>query len=226
MSENQNARAVCLPRRNPQEWVRSKFRIDPENVSRLVYPLARFVHEEKPDYVLALDSGGRITGLVLLALYNRLYNEVFPTRDILIHFEKISHGFPPALVRSQLRPHIDQALSLSDSPLLFIVDDCVNTGTTTLMMRYLAAELSNGKVRLRVGVMREFLTGVTDVRGDSFSLARATWRNNPSMIGVEYPQKTVPRVVRTGEAVKLRQQILDQTREFAALIQKYEERNN
>lgn len=82
------------------------------------------------------------------------------------------------------------------------------------MLRLLVSGLSEGRVRLRVGVMREFLAGITDVKGDTFSLARATWRNNPQRIGVEYYDKVVPRVVHSKGATNLRREIFDNTRSF------------
>ncbi len=217
MPENQNDKYLCLPRRSPQEWLRGKFHVDTENIPRLVYPLAKFIHEEKPDYVLAIDSGARITGLALFAFYHELYGEL-PTKDHRIHFRKISHSFPAEVVRRQLKPDICEVMSSSESPLLFVVDDCVNTGTTTLMLRLLVSELSEGKVRLKIGVMREFLAGVTDVRGDTFSLARATWRNNSQLIGVEYTDKIIPHVMRTAEAANLRREIFTNVRGFASKI--------
>ncbi len=217
MLEKQNYEPIHLPKRTVREWLKNKLIVDAENVMRLIYPLVRYIHEKRPDYLLALDSGARITSLAILALYSELYGEL-PTKDHAIHFKKVSHKFTPALIKHQLEGCVQQALSANESPLLFVIDDCTNTGITASRVRRAVSELSNGKVRLRFGVMREFLAGITDVKGDTFSLARPAWRNQPELIGVYYSDNTIPHVLSTQEAISLREQIRSSAKQFAAKI--------
>ncbi len=217
MAERQNNETFRLPKRNIKNWLRDKLIVDPENSMRLVYPLASFIHEERPDYILAIDSGARIASLALVALYHELYGEL-PTKDHSIHFKKVSHSFPFRLVKRQLQGDVKQALTACETPLFFVIDDCVNTGLTAAMIRKAISQLSNGRINVRFGVMREFLARVTDVKGDTFSLARPTWRNKQSLIGVEYLDGTTPQVIRSSAALNLRRQIRSSATLFAEKI--------
>lgn len=215
-----SAQTYQSPERAYRDRLKAKFYITPENLGYFIYPMVKFIHEVEPDYIIALDTGARITGFATFILYRELYGNL-PSQDHMIHFRRISHNFPDEAIRRRLKDDIDHMLALTSSPTLFILDDWVNMGTTKTVINRVISDSSDGKIQLYFGVMRELLTGVADVRGNSFSVARSLWRHNPNLIGVEYPNKTdviEPHAVRSSTAITLRQDVCKNMKVFASLL--------
>lgn len=188
------------------EQLKAKFCITPENIGYFVYPLAKYVHEAKPDYILALDTGGRIAALALHTLHQQLYGSL-PTQDHRIHFLRVSHHFTPETSNQQLKSFVDYVLANNERPNIFVVDDWLTAGTTANMVRQSFDQLSHGKANVHLGVMRELFTGKADVAGDTFSIARCNWHGKPNLIGVAYTDSMKPYAIHSPEARLLRQKI-------------------
>lgn len=179
--------------------------ITPDNICRYVYPLVQDIHSGRPDYIIAIDSGARITGLAVHLLYQKIYGAL-PSKDHSVHFRKVSHFSSVEVNRKVLKPDVEGMLLWNSSPQLFVIDDWINTGMTQRMVKHLISDLSNGRVRVRFGVMRELFTGIADVSGAKFSGARTTWRDNATLIGVDH-KEAVPWRINSPEALILRRQV-------------------
>lgn len=217
-----NTQSYQLPERACKDRLKAKFHITPENLGYFIYPMVEFIHKVEPDYIIALDTGARITGLATYILYRELYGSL-PSQDHKIHFRRISHNYPDEVIRQRLKGDVERMLTITDSsPTLFIIDDWVNMGTTKTIMNRVISNSSDEKIQLCFGVMRELLSGVADVRGDSFSVAKSQWHHKPELIGIEYPNKTdmtEPRAIRSPTAITLRQEVCKSMKAFASLLQ-------
>lgn len=198
--------------------VLDNFQITAGNVCRYAYPLVLYMHQIQPDYIIALDSGARITGFVVQQLYTRIYGSL-PTGDSSIHFRKVSHFSPLGFNMKQLKGDVERMMSIKDSPLLFVIDDWINTGMTRQMVTKVISDLSESKIRVRYGVMRELLAGKADVSGAKFCLARTAWRDNENLIGVHY-EEGKPYRAKSTEAVDLRRQLTANVRKFVEELDK------
>lgn len=156
--------------------------ITADNIAEFAYPLAQFVEQVRPDYIIACDRGARIVGLAVHMLYGRLYGAL-PTQDHSIHFRKISRKVPEDAVREVLRPDVQRMLTVVDSPTVLVLDDWVATGGTKSLVRELFAELSGGRANILYGVMRG---DGADVTGGRDSAAFGDWHDNANLIGVDY----------------------------------------
>ncbi len=184
--------------------IERRFKITPDNLSEYIYPLVQYIHEIQPHYIVALDCGARITGVGVHMMYSRLYGAL-PTKDHSIHFRKFSHFSTNATNTESLKPFIG-ILSNHDSPLIFVIDDWINTGMTHRAIRDIFSDLSHGKMRVHFGVMRELFSGIADVSGAKYCIARTTWRDNEDIIGIKY-DGLHPYALASEEARRLRRQI-------------------
>lgn len=166
----------------PGITVDTKTRITADNVAEFAYPLAQFVEQVRPDYIIVCDRGARILGLAVHMLYGRLYGAL-PTQDHSISFRKISRKVPADAVREVLRPDVAHMLAATESPTLLVLDDWVATGGTKSLVQELFDELSGGRVNLLYGVMRG---GEANVTGSKDSAAFGDWNDRADLIGVDY----------------------------------------
>ena len=166
----------------PGITVDTKTRITADNVAEFAYPLAQFVEQVRPDYIIACDRGARIIGLAVHMLYGRLYGAL-PTQDHSISFRKISRKVPADAVREALRPDVVRMLAATESPTVLVLDDWVATGGTKSLVQELFDELSGGRVNLLYGVMRG---SGADVTGSKDSAALGDWHDRADLIGVDY----------------------------------------
>lgn len=162
--------------------VDTETRITADNIAEFAYPLAQFVEQVRPDYIIACDRGARIIGLAVHMLYRRLYGAL-PTQDHSISFRKISSHVPADAVREVLQPDIERMLATLESPIVLVLDDWVSTGSTKSLVYELFAELSGGRVNVLYGVMRG---GGADVAGRKDSTAVGDWNDRAGLIGVDY----------------------------------------
>lgn len=200
---------------NISKRLESKYAITPENIPYFVHPIVEFIHNEKPDYIIALDSGARITGLAVFKLHGELYGPL-PTFDHKLHFRRISHKVPRELVVNQIRQDMCKLLTLKELPKIMIVDDWVTTGRTIKVVRKIISELSENRAQVSFGVMREFITSIADVSGDRLSIARSTWHHQSSAIGIKYSETLNPEVLNSPKARALRQEVFDSISSFVA----------
>lgn len=201
-----------LPQRSFKDKVLSKFYISPDNIAYSIYPIAEFVNEARPDYIIALDRGGRITGFALYRLYHELYGSL-PTQDHILHFKKISRRIPRQQIYEQLKPDVEKILETNNFPTVLVVDDWINTGRTRTMINQVFSELSDGKINVFYGVMRGWGKNVI---GDRVSMVNCSWHNNGDLIGVEYSKETgKARSLRSPQAIFLRQRVSENVKKFA-----------
>lgn len=117
------------PKRSIINTLRSKLMISPENIAYSVYPIVEAIHEIKPDYILALDRGGRIVGIATHMLYKELYGSL-PTHDSAIHFKKVSRRLPSKTNYQSLEPIAEDLMKINNDPIVFVIEDWMNTGAT------------------------------------------------------------------------------------------------
>lgn len=215
--ETEGTRKIKIPRPTVPEWIRSRFRIDYKNIGRIVFPLVQFIKAEKPDRIIALDTGGRIVAFAVHNLYQSLYGNL-PTVDHGIRFKRVSKSFPVGFVRNSFKLDIEELLAIKQDPHLMFVDDSIITGKTSKTLREAIAKLSNGRVRVSIGVMREATVGHADVSGAIFSLAQFKWHNNPDLIGVQYRSPTDGYTLRTPASRELRSYIARNVKSLAASL--------
>jgi hypothetical protein len=213
--ENIAERAFSFPRQSIAEKIQSKFSINTENICHFIHPLVDFIHHNKPHYIFVLDTGARLTGVAVLALHKEMYG-ILPTIDRCIHFKRIGHSSTYRQVLERLKTDAEKMMKSHDSPEVFLIDDWVNTGSTSRKAKNAFSELSNGKIQVKLGVMREFMLGGADIRGDIFSAARTVWHHNPNSIGIKYSSEGFPQPMRTEESLLLRRKIFDQAKRFAS----------
>lgn len=196
--------------------VDTKTRITADNIAEFAYPLAQFVEQVRPDYIVACDRGARMIALAVHMLYGRLYGAL-PTQDHSIHFRKISRKVPTAVVREALRPDVERMLATTESPTVLVLDDWVATGGTKSLTQELFAELSGGRVNLLYGVMRG---GQADVSGSKDSFALGDWHDRPDLIGVDYDMgSSEPHKVDSKAALAYRQRMSAGIEKFVAGLQ-------
>lgn len=196
------------------ERVKSKYVITPENLPYFILPIVNYIHEFQPDCVIALDTGARIIGLAVFKLFTEMYG-TFPTITHALLFRRVSHKISQELVAKQVKQDILSLLAQREHPRLFIVDDWTTTGKTTSVVKTMIDTLSQGKIDVRVGVMREFITNVADIHGDRFSVARSQWHHKSEKIGISYSPDLTPSPVRSIEAYQLRKQVIESIKNFA-----------
>lgn len=193
----------------------SKLMISPENIAYSVFPIAEAIHEIRPDYMLALDRGGRIVGLATYMMYRELYGSL-PTNDRVMHFQKISRRLPPVVVYERLKPIAKEVLSVKDSPKVFVIDDWMNTGITRSRINQAFKQLSDNRITVYYGVLRGRGENVT---GDRVSMAYCTWHGNTNQIGIEYSEKTgITKSAHSSEAIVFRNRLYKNIKDFAAKI--------
>ena len=215
--ETERTQNIKTPPPKVLDWVRSRFRIDYRNIGRIVFPLVQFIETEKPDRIIALDTGGRITAFAVHNMYQSLYGNL-PTVDRCIRFKRVSKSCPVGFVIDTIKQDIEELLVVKPDPHLMFIDDSILTGKTSKMLREIIAKLSNGRVRVSFGVMREATMGHADVSGATFSFARFAWHNNPDLIGIKYRSPTNPYPLRTPASRELRSNIARNIKSFAAYL--------
>lgn len=200
------------------ERLKSKFKIDAKNIGYFVYPLAQFIYNQKPNYIIALDSGARLTGFALMQLYHRLYGEL-PTFDHAISYRRISHRVDEEKVRAQITADAQRMLQSTENPSVLIVDDWVNKGTTQEDVKRIFREVSGGRIQVTFGVMRELGLRSADITADRFSIARTAWHHDAKKIGVKYEDASIKATaVRGGEALMTRRKIKEGIDQFIDIL--------
>jgi hypothetical protein len=194
----------------------AKIVVNPDNIPHFAYPLAKFISEEKPDYILACDRGARIIGLATHMLYKELYGAL-PTKDHSISFRRISRKMSPDLIRQQLQGYADRILAETESPKVFVLDDWVFTGRTRLSISEIFADISEGRITMLFGVMMGKGKGI-DVSGDRNSFAFWDKRDKGDLIGVDYDYNMTPHRRRSGKAVVYRRKIAGSIKKFVSRI--------
>ncbi|MBI2627248.1 MAG: hypothetical protein HYW77_03350 [Parcubacteria group bacterium] len=182
-----------------------------DNIAQFAYPLAQFIEQAKPDYVIACDRGARIIGLAVHMLYGQLYGAL-PTKDHSIHFKKISKKVSVDVVRESLRPDIERMLAQNESPTILVLDDWVSTGETKDLIEKVLHELSGGRIKLIYGVMRGRRA---DISGNEQSNEFGDWHDEPDLVGVDYNfNSTTPRKVNSSAATAYRKRMSANIKQF------------
>jgi hypothetical protein len=220
---------TVLPRptlRNLYDRVTSKFLVMPENIGYAVYPLVEFIHEERPDYILAFDRGARITALATAMLHRELYGDL-PTRDHKINLRKVSVNVDRDILRVQLQSDVGQMLASTESPKVLLLDDWIHGGQTKALATDLITEFSGGKADIHYGVMIGNGTGKglgkgkgegADVWGVGSNFGYYSWRNKTHLIGIDYNDDLQPHSTLSPQAVIFRNKVARNIRRFAGQV--------
>lgn len=209
------------------KWL-AKYLVTPDNIGYAVAPIVEYIHEEEPDYILAMDRGARIVGLATALLHHELYGTL-PTKDKKIHFRKISVNSDAEIVRKQVGEDVDRMLEETESPKLLLLDDWIHGGETKKMITDVITDVSGGQVEIKYGVLIGDDTGKgfgtkgigegADVWGVANNFGYYSWRNNTNVTGVEYDNHLQVRNTLAPEATIFRRRV-------ARSIKRYAQQNN
>jgi len=189
----------------------SKLVISPENIAHSVYPIVEAIHEIKPDYILALDRGGRIVGLATYMLYQKLYGSL-PTQDHAMHFTKVSRRLSSEINYQHLKPVAENLMKISCNPRVLIIDDWMNTGKTKKKIMEVLSKASDNHISIYFGMLRG---RGKNVIADRFSVAICSWVNNSSLIGIEYSDEMErPKSLHSRSAIIFRRKISQNIKKF------------
>ena len=181
------------------------------NIAEFAYPLAQFIEQTHPDYIIACDRGARMIAFAVHMMYGQLYGSL-PTQDHRINFRKISRKVPVEAVKATLKSDVERMLATIETPTVLIIDDWVHTGETRELVQKVLSELSGGKVNVLFGVMRG---GGADVTGSSDSVAMSEWHDNVDLIGVDYDANTLtPHSVGSPSAIAYRRKAFANIQQF------------
>lgn len=206
--------SVKAPSRNLGEFIKSRFMITPENIGFSVFPIVEAIHKIQPNYIVALDCGGRVVGFATYMLYRNIYGTL-PSNDHLMHFSKISRRLPKEINLRRLKLIADKSLRFNDSPKIFVIDDWINTGMTRNIINNSLAQLSDDRISVYYGVLRGFGQNVI---GSRLSMTYCSRHGDKHKIGVGYSKLDgITRSVHSQKAVEYRIRI-------SHLIKKFTER--
>ncbi len=194
----------------------TKVTINSDNISYVAYPIARFIAEEKPDYIIACDRGARIIALATHILYQELYGGL-PTQDHRISFRKISRKTPFEMIRKQLEADVSHILTVVESPKILVLDDWIFTGKTRSWVNEAIEDLSGGRAKVFFGVMLGKGNGI-DISGDRNSFAFWDKRNKGDLVGVDYSSELFPFKTNSAEAIIYRKKLFKSVKAFAQRI--------
>ena len=187
-----------------------KTQINAETIAEYAYPLAQFIEQTQPDYIMACDRGARLIAVATKMMYNELYGPL-PTKDRRISFRKMSRNVPEKKIRKMLKKDVARMLAETESPTLLILDDWVASGSTQKMLKDIISELSEDKIEVVFGVMRG---RGADVSGNPDSMANCDWHDRPELIGVDYDSRIRPRSVGSKDAISYRNRMKTNIRNF------------
>lgn len=190
-------------------------RITAENIPEFAFPVAQFIHEVRPDYIIACDTGARLFGVAVKMMYHELYGK-FPTKDGKMHFRKLSRKIPKERMRSTLEPDIVRMLEQTEFPTVLFLDDWISTGETERGIRELVEEISEGQITVLYGVMRG--TGA-DISGGPISSSFAEFTDRPELIGVDYDVNNLGKSVHSQRARVYRLEMSANIKNFVRSLQ-------
>lgn len=184
-----------------------------DNIAEFAYPLAQFVHEVRPDYILACDRGARMIAMAVHMLYQRLYGAL-PTLDHSVHFRKISTKVPESEIEPSLKPLVRRMVEAAQNPTVLVLDDWVSSGGTQRLVDQVFERLSQGRARLLYGVM---VGGKADVSGRTDGAKECFWRDKEDIVGIRYPagQNLSPTRVDSNLALSYRRRMSKSIEMFA-----------
>lgn len=175
-------------------------------------PIAHYIHDIQPDYIVACDRGARLFALAVFRLYNKLYGRL-PTVDGTLRFRRISKTNSQEATEAHLQPLVEEMLRHRKRPKVLVLDDWVAGGMTKAMVWAAFDHLSGGRVRIKYGVLLGQKAEVSGQVGlTSFGTA-TDWHDNSNILGVSYgssgtSQAMVPTVVRSRSARTYRERLL------------------
>lgn len=195
--------------------------ITAENIAEAVLPLVQYIHDTKPDFVIASDRGARLIGLAVAQLYKELYGRL-PTVDGTLRFRRFSKSNNQSNTKKHLKPLAEEIMQKSKrkKPVVLVLDDWVCSGGTKSLARTLLRDLTDKKVDVKFGVL---IGGEADVSGcdpgtTSYG-GTVDWHDNTNMIGVEY-HGVKPRLVHSLESFEYRRRMYGSIRKFAKKLKK------
>lgn len=160
--------------------------INADNIGEFALPIAEYIHQTQPDYVIASDRGARLLGLAVFKLHRLLYGR-FPTADGTIKFRRFSKSNSQEDTEKHLQPLVKDMLEHKQRPTVLVLDDWVCSGGTKRIAEETFDRLSKGRIKTKFGVL---IGGGADISGHgshTSGFARVTdWRDDSNIIGVEY----------------------------------------
>jgi adenine/guanine phosphoribosyltransferase-like PRPP-binding protein len=166
--------------------VRESASINADNIGEFALPLVEYIHQTKPDYVVASDGGARLLGLAVFRLHNQLYGR-FPTADGTIRFRRFSKSNTQQDTEKHLQPLVTEMLAHKKRPTVLVLDDWVWSGGTKRLATDIFDKLGKGRIRTKFGVLIGEGADVSGHKSQTSGFAGITdWRDDSNIIGVRY----------------------------------------
>lgn len=211
--------------------------VDERTIVHLARPVIEFIHDEKPDAVIAADRGGRLLALGAHYSWSKRYpGETFPTKDGKLHFARLSKNslssseFGRVLRHTLIKAGVvagnpdaeyweDDAVKVTDdSTRVMLIDDWIAQGTTFGRFKGCLTEAGVKAENVLLATMwgAEYLRrdGVKTVCGLDHS-SDTPWDANEEVMGLHYwDSSTKPTVARTTYSKQARKILHDTVDEY------------
>jgi len=160
--------------------------INADNIGEFALPIVEYIHQIKPDYVIASDRGARLLGLAVFKLHGLLYGR-FPTADGTIKFRRFSKSNPQEETEKHLQPMVKDMLEHKQRPTVLVLDDWVCSGGTKRIAEETFDRLSKGRIKTKFGVLIGTGGDISGHISHTSGFGGVTdWRDDSNIIGVKY----------------------------------------
>lgn len=181
-----------------------------DNIAENVRPIVDLIHETKPNYIIALDTGARLVGLATFMMHRQLYGRL-PTVDGSIRFRRWSSQNERNVLEESIRPIINEAI-MSDKRNFLIIDDVVSSGGTIQEIFTSIDEMSHGCIRPKIAVVSQYSRD-PDIKPDFISnkslRGDPEWTDDGKVIGVGYLRNLEPVLFRGNKPLEYRRKVRD-----------------
>lgn len=169
--------------------------LPPKKLPETALPIVDYIHETKPDIVIACDRGARLLGIaVFLTWKNTFKSERFPTIDNKLHFARISKSSPIDSMQNRINQIFDSSLQAAGQPnkeidsdnglnVLFIDDWAIGGETQEIAKSLLVQHNARGSWAV-LGGKKSDISCIPSFFGPASFLT--SWRDNSSQIGIQY----------------------------------------
>lgn len=188
--------------------------IEAESIPEYAHPIARYIHENRPDYVFACDRGARLFALAVMMLHSNLYGQL-PTQDHLMNFRRYTKSDWNTTM-SVISSDTAAILSVKEEASVLVLDDWVNDGTTRDLVKSTFDKSSKGKIKVTFGVMVgpgadiSGNPGLTDVITDHQDVV--------GLLGVDYEDRSAKAIAYPGyDSAQYRRRIVKAVRDYCDL---------
>ncbi|MDO8508807.1 MAG: phosphoribosyltransferase [Nanoarchaeota archaeon] len=191
--------------------------ITASNIGEYALPIVEYIHQLRPDYIVASDRGARLLGLAVFRLYSQLHGRL-PTSDGTLRFRRFSKSNSTKDTENHLKPLVKEMLKFKKKPTVLVLDDWVVSGGTKKLAQETFDKLGKGKIKVKFGVLTGNGADVSRNDGHSSGFAGVTdWRDDSNIIGITYSKNDYANSGIRGYAVRSAQAFDYRRRMYAGI---------